>query len=211
MKIKRFNFYLLFFTVYLFSSCSSKPKEEIVDVPGIDSLPQMATCEIVSLVSDSGIIRYRILTDEWLIYDKALQPYWYFPKGAYVEKFDSTLRVDARIKCDTAYFYERRQLWELKGKVHLENLKGEKFDTELLFWDQRTEKVYSDEFIRIEKQDKILTGFGFDSNQELNIYKIRNAKTPQGLFSVDNDQLATPDSVSSVQDTVRLKPKLSRP
>ena len=191
------TFYLLLFTFYFFTSCSGKPKEEIVDVPGIDSLPRMATTEIISLVSDSGTIRYRILTDKWLLYDRAQQPYWFFPKGLYVERFDSVLHVDARIKCDTAYFYERLQLWELRGNVHIENLQDEKFDTELMFWDQRKEKIYSDKFIRIERKDQIWTGFGFDSDQSMTVYTVRK---PQGIFPIDDNQINLSDSESSVND-----------
>ena len=39
------------------------------------------------------------------------------------------------------------------GNVHIQNLKGEQFDTELLYWDQRAQRIYSDEFIRIEQPD----------------------------------------------------------
>jgi LPS export ABC transporter protein LptC len=183
------------------TSCKSGPKEEIVDVPDIDSLPGMATTGITSLISDSGIIRYRIITEEWLIFDKVKQPYWFFPKGVNVERFDSTLHVDARIKSDTAYFYERRQLWELKGHVHLENLQGEKFDTELLFWDQKQERIYSDKFIHIEQKERIITGFGFDSNQSMTVYTIRR---PQGIFPIEGG-INMPDSLAAAEkDTIQL-------
>ncbi|MCL1942720.1 MAG: LPS export ABC transporter periplasmic protein LptC [Candidatus Azobacteroides sp.] len=187
-------------------SCSGEPKEEIVEVPNIDSLPRMTTTVITSLISDSGVMRYRIKTPEWLIFDKTKQPYWYFPKGLDVEKFNLTLHVDARIKCDTAYFYERKQLWKLIGKVHLENLQGEKFDTELLYWDQRTEKIYSDKFIHIEQKERIITGLGFDSNQSMTVYTIRK---PQGIFPVEAGiRTPSPDSLSPEKDTVQLNNKM---
>lgn len=185
----------------LLPSCTRGPKEEVVEVPDIDSLPGMATTGITSLISDSGIIRYRIITEEWLIFDKTKQPYWFFPKGINVERFDSTLHVDARIKSDTAYFYERKQLWELKGNVHLENLQGEKFDTELLFWDQKLEKIYSDKYIHIEQKERIITGIGFDSNQSMTIYTIRK---PQGIFPIEG-KIGVPDSSAAERDTVLLE------
>jgi len=34
------------------------------------------------------------------------------------------------------------------SNVHIQNLKGEKFDTDLLYWDQNKHTIYSDRFIR---------------------------------------------------------------
>ena len=70
------------------------------------------------------------------------------------------------------------------GNVHIQNLKGEQFDTELLYWDQRAQRIYSDEFIRIEQPDRIITGHGFESNQQMTVYTIRK---PEGIFYVDEE------------------------
>lgn len=81
-------------------------------------------------------------------------PYWAFEKGVYLEKFDSLFHIDASIKADTAYYYEKKKLWELRSNVHIRSQRGDKFDTDLLFWDEKQERVYSDKFIRIEQEDK---------------------------------------------------------
>lgn len=171
---------------FLWSACQEK-KEDAVNISNADSLPTMASYCVTSFISDSGVIRYKIITDEWLVYDKVKEPYWYFPQGLYVEQFDLMLNPDAHIRADTAYFYERKKLWHLIGDVHMENLQHEKFDTQELFWDQNREKVYSDKFIRIEQKERIITGIGFDSNQSMTKYVIRK---PQGIFPVENDMNA---------------------
>ena len=43
-----------------------------------DSLPVMDTKGVTTLISDSGITRYRVNTAEWLIYDRKNPPYWAF-------------------------------------------------------------------------------------------------------------------------------------
>lgn len=50
-----------------------------------DSLPVMDTKGVTTLISDSGITRYRVNTAEWLIYDRKKPPYWAFEKGIYLE------------------------------------------------------------------------------------------------------------------------------
>lgn len=180
----------------LFSSCSGKKKELGDAITERDSMAVMDTREVTTLVSDSGVTRYRINTEEWLVFDRKNPPYWAFEKGVYLEKFDSLFRVEASIKADTAYFFNKEELWKLMGNVHIQNLKGERFDTELLYWDQRGRRIYSDEFIRIEQPDRIITGHGFESNQQMTVYTIRK---PEGIFYVDEESAAA-DSLQT--DTI---------
>lgn len=166
----------------LFSSCDGQKKALGKAITERDSLPVMDTRGVVTLISDSGVTRYRINTEEWLMFDKKTPTYWAFEKGIYLEQFDSLFHVDASIQADTAYYYDRERLWKLIGHVDIKNLKGERFNTELLYWNEATQKVYSDKFIRIEQPDKIITGYGFDSNQQMTIYTIHDMG---GIFYVD--------------------------
>ncbi|WP_455584249.1 LPS export ABC transporter periplasmic protein LptC [Bacteroides sp.] len=177
----------------LFPSCGGKKAELGDAITERDSLPSMATLDVVTYISDSGVTRYRMDAAEWLVYDRKKPSYWAFEKGVYLEQFDSLLNVDASIKADTAYYYDKQKLWKLMGHVDIKNRKGERFNTELLYWNQATEKVYSDRFIRIEQPDRIITGRGFDSNQQMTVYQIRNM---EGIFYVDEEEQKAPtDSV----------------
>jgi LPS export ABC transporter protein LptC len=106
--------------------------------------------------------------------------------------------MEANIKADTAYYYEKQKLWKLMGNVVIRNLKGEKFNTELLYWDQNTEKVYSDRFIRIEQPDRIITGRGFDSNQQMTKYTIHK---PEGIFYLEDNGVVAADTTQTTQIT----------
>ena len=182
----------------LLSSCGGKQKAMGEAITERDSLPVMTTLGVTTLISDSGITRYKIITEEWEIYDKKNPPYWAFEKGVYLEKFDSLFHIDASIKADTAYYYEKKKLWELRSNVHIRSQRGDKFDTDLLFWDEKQERVYSDKFIRIEQEDKIITGYGFESNQQMTEYQIYNNT---GIFTVEDT--APADSTKAVANSTR--------
>ncbi|KAA6345047.1 Lipopolysaccharide export system protein LptC [termite gut metagenome] len=156
-----------------------------------DSLPGIQTLGVTGLVSDSGITRYRIETEEWLVYDKKKPSYWAFEKGVYLEKFDSLFNIDAIVKADTAYYYDKQKLWKLVSNVHIQNLKGEEYDTDLLYWDQTTRRIYSDKFIRIKQVDRIITGYGFESDQQMIKPVINNM---EGIFYVNES--APTDSIN---------------
>ena len=163
----------------LFFSACSKPKNEIVEgFKDAAAVPTLRSLDVLTFISDSGVTKYRITAKEWLMFDNAPDPYWLFPQGIYVEKFDPMFRTEASIKGDTATFFKNRQLWRIDGNVHIENVKKELILTEQLFWDQRSRTIYSDSFIHIEKPEEVIEGIGFVSNEQMTNYVIRQ---PQGI------------------------------
>lgn len=180
---------LLLFT----ASCNGDNKEVVVVAFDPETTYTLRTTDYTTQFSDSGITRYRAIAKEFLKFDKAKEPFSYFPEGIYVEKFDTLFNIEASLKADTAYNYEKKGLWKLIGNVRVENLEGKKFETSLFFWDQKEEKVYSDKYIRIQEDDKIITGIGFESNQNMTQYKIFNS---QGVFPVSES--VTTDSAQNI-------------
>ncbi len=87
----------------LLSTSCGKENKEVVDVSfDPEKSYTMKALDISTLISDSGITRYRLNTKKWLVFEKAAEPHWYFPDGVYVEKFDTLFRAEASIKADTA-------------------------------------------------------------------------------------------------------------
>ena len=181
----------------LFPACSGKDKKLAEAISENDTLPSMKSLGVTTLISDSGITRYKIVAEEWLIHDKKNPPYWAFEKGVYLEKIDTLFRVDASIKADTAYYHEKKKIWELRGHVQILSQRGDKFQTDLLFWDEKKEKVYSDKFIQIEQEDKVIKGYGFESNQDLSEYEIKNTT---GIFTIED---TAPTVTTQPQDSLK--------
>ena len=67
----------------LFPACSRGEKNLAEAITERDSLPSMKTLGVTTLISDSGITRYKIITEEWEIYDKKNPPYWAFQNVIY--------------------------------------------------------------------------------------------------------------------------------
>lgn len=182
--------------VMCMASCSKDKTDKIGAVVDRTKLPKLHATEITTIISDSGITRYRITASRWDIYDKAVQPYQEFPDGIYFEKFDPNMKVDANITSKYAKFFENEQLWELKGTVRAMNLQGELFETEQLFWNQRLQKFYSDSLIKITQATRIIKGIGFESNETMTNYTI---KRPQGIFPLnESSNTQTPAPATQV-------------
>ena len=167
----------------LSASCSSD-KKDFVDVT-VDNevIPTMKTLNVETLVSDSGIIRYKITAPSWLVFEEAKDPRWDFNKGLHLEKYDNMRAIAATFECDSAIYLSQRKLWEFIGYVHMTNVAKERFETEHLFWDQRDKKVYTDSFIHIEKSDRIIEGYGFVSNENMTDYTVNRVS---GIFPVSD-------------------------
>lgn len=178
------------------NSCTHKtPQQKIEAIENRAEIPGLDVKEVTTVISDSGITRYRISAPRWQIYDKAIEPYWLFPEGLHLEDFDQNIEVNASVDAKYAHFNQTKQIWELDKDVIAVNLKGEKFETQQLFWDQKFEKIYSDSFITITQATMVITGYGFESDQTMTRYVIRN---PQGIFPIKD----TPQNAQTEQNTV---------
>lgn len=174
-----------------FQSCSSDDDRHGPDIGTRDSLPSLKSIGVSTLISDSGVIRYKMIAEEWFIFDKKDPQYWSFEKGLFIERFNESYKVDAFISCDTAYYYNQRNLWELRGRVLVKNLKGETFKTSLLFWDQAAHRIYSERYMEIDGETRKLSGYNFSSNEQMTDYIIHSSK---GQLPIKDDTPApTPD------------------
>lgn len=174
-------------------SCGKDNVRHAPSVEGKDSLPFMQSYGISTLISDSGIIRYKIVAEEWNIYNTTNPPKWTFVKGILLEKFDSTFHIDWFVQSDTAYCYNQ-QLWELRGRVFIRNQEGTVFTSEELFWDMDRHEIYSNMFMTIRTPERMLQGYNFRSNEQMTRYHVQNSngETP---FNTGSSQ-APSDSVT---------------
>ena len=197
------------------SSCDDEKKEIIAAVTDNETMPTMRTTDVSTFISDSGYTRYHIAAPLWVMYEEAKDPHWEFPEGLQLEQFDNSFRREATVRCSTATFYSQRKLWKLEGKVIMVNTERDSFLTEQIFWDQQKKCVYSDSFIHVVKSDRIIEGYGFDSNESLTDYIVHN---PQIIFqegdmtSRNNETEISSDTLmtDSVSTTRRRRPSRQR-
>lgn len=187
------------------TSCKDDSGLDTAKVDTSVVIPTMLTRDVETLISDSGVTRYRIVTPIWYVYDEVDEPYWRFPEGLNLDKYDNFFRTEATVRADSAIYLKRKQTWQLDGHVSISNVMNEKFLTQQLFWDQRTHKLYSDSFIHIERTDRVLEGYGFESNEQLTRYTIKKVS---GIFpasefkSKAQNQEVSSDSTDAPSDTL---------
>ena len=106
-----------------------------------------------------------------------------FPKGVYIEMYDESGRLARTLRANYAKFIKEQQNWMGQGKVELKNvIKNEQLNTEELFWNRKTKKIFTDKFVTIRQQGDVIYGTGLDAMQDLSDYVITN---PEGTIEVE--------------------------
>lgn len=167
-------------------SCQPNKPQEINELTNREELPSLTLKELTSTISDSGKVKYRFITPEMQQFDQRKEPAIEFPKGLHLYIFDSSEEVDAQIRCNEAIYHQKDELWELRNDVEAVNTKAEIINTELLFWDAKKKTIYSDQFIKITTDTEIITGHGFESDERMDNYKIKNIS---GILQVEEQKL----------------------
>lgn len=182
-----------------FVSCKDKNENLVAFSYDPEKVPTIITDTTSSHISLSDTTSASLVADEWQMFQKAKEPFWYFPKGIYSEFYDKDFSVQATIKADSAWFYNNQSLWKLNGNVHIENAVGEQFESEEFFWNQQEGRVYSDKYIEIRRGQMLIKAVGFRSNQAMTDWQILQPYDSRIPFSEQSSGNASQDSLQLIE------------
>ncbi|WP_052080430.1 LPS export ABC transporter periplasmic protein LptC [Porphyromonas macacae] len=177
-----------------FAGCGGTQTEEDGSENILDTMFSIKTTDVSMLVSDSGVVQYKLDAAEWLIYDKPEKKQWLFNKGFYLENFDTLKNVKAMVSSDTAIQYVEKELWELIGHVVIKDLQGNQVYSPHLFWDKKNRNIYSNDSIYIMTPDRILRGNSFWGKDDLSEYTLYESS---GIIDINEDGYAQEPVVKS--------------
>ena len=173
-----------------------------------DSASMMTSYGVNTLISDSGVIKYRIVTERWDVNTVKNPSRWEFMKGVFFEQFDEHFHVQAYIQADTAWYFDQQRLWKLRGRVNIRNVNGLEYTSEELFWDGLRHEFYSTEFSRIVTPERTLEGSYFRSDESMSHYLVTNSKgsfLASDMSGEASESTSQPESSSS-DDSVFVRP-----
>lgn len=184
---------------FLLASCEGQKGHTAPAVHDRDSASMMISYGVNTLISDSGVIKYRIVTERWEVNTVRNPSRWIFEKGLFFEQFDEKFHVQSYIQCDTAYYYDQKKLWELRSRVSILTKDGLRFTSQQLFWDQASHELYSNVPSRLVTPDRTLEGTYFRSDERMTRYFVSNSR---GSFE-KTDIAGKGDTITSAPDTVK--------
>lgn len=128
-----------------------------------------------TLYSDSGIVKVKVTAPVLLRYIEP-KPLTEMPKGIQIEFYDEHLKVISHLKAGYAIQDVQAHKWEAQRDVVVVNEKGNTLNTEKLIWDENSQLLSSDQFVKITTAEEIIYGNGFEANQDFSRYRIFNVK-----------------------------------
>ena len=167
----------------------------------------MTSYGVNTLISDSGVIKYRIVTERWDVNTVRVPSRWTFEKGVFFEQFDEKFHVQAYIQADTAWYYDQKKLWHLRGRVRIRNINGLIYTSDELFWDGISHELYSNVFSKVVTPERSMEGSYFRSDEQMRHYMVSNSK---GSFEREDmtgenkaeEQPQDPADTATVQEPV---------
>ena len=188
-------------------SCEEQKEHIAPPIYERDSVSVMTTYGVNTLISDSGVIKYKIVTERWDVNTVKNPSCWTFEKGVFFEQFDEKLHVEAYIQADTAWYYDQKKLWHLRGRVRIRNNNGLLYESEELFWDGLRHELYSNVFSKVTTPERSMEGTYFLSDERMTHYTVSNSK---GSFErsdmTGEDTNEEEKEKKSPEDTIKVEP-----
>jgi len=164
------------FAAMILSGCNDVQEHTAPAIRDRDSASVMTSYGVNTLISDSGVIKYKIITERWDVNTIKNPSRWTFEKGVFFEQFDEKFHVQAYIQADTAWYFDQQKLWHLRGRVKIRNINGLLYESEELYWDGVRHELYSNVFSKVTTPERSMEGTYFLSDERMTHYTVSNSK-----------------------------------
>lgn len=161
---------------WVLAACQNPVEHTAPAIHDRDSVAMMTSYGVNTLISDSGVIKYRIVTERWEVNTNRVPSRWIFDKGMLLEQFDEKFHVNSYIQCDTAYYFDQERVWKLYGRVRILTKDGLRFTSEQLTWDENKHELSSYVFSKLVTPERTLQGSYFWSDERMTRYFVSNSK-----------------------------------
>ncbi|MDB9708305.1 LPS export ABC transporter periplasmic protein LptC [Salibacteraceae bacterium] len=171
----------------LVSSCENNI-EDVNRLTNFEELPLQTIYESKITYTDSGRVHLIIEAGKIDRFPAGEEPYDEFNNGIRVLSFNKKGELESEITADRATNFPKRDFMVAKDSVVLKDKEGKMLNTELLNWDNTTNKIYTDKFVKITTPSEILYGDGLEAEQDFSRYEIKNIK---GRIKIDESADST--------------------
>ena len=153
-------------------SCSSKLKQ--AEALNLAETPVQTVDDMFAIQTKNGTVLMRIEAKRMERYDKDTVTYESFPMGFAVYGYTDEGLLETIIISDDARHVTgkrrgrsglQKEIWEAFGNVVVHNVvKQETMETDTLYWDQATNEIYTDCYVKMYSPDGFMQGYGMHSD-----------------------------------------------
>lgn len=150
--------------------------EKVNPLGNRDTIPAAHATDVEIMVSDSSFVRVKIVSPELKEFPVAdsLEPKTEFPQGLVATFYNKSMHVESTLVAGYAIYHTKKKLFEASRDVVIRNFsQDQELHTQLLWWDEINEKIWSDQAVTIITSGGTTYGdSGFESDQNFTKYNI---------------------------------------
>ncbi len=169
--IKPFGTWLLLLAMV---ACGADEVDKIKVSASHKDLPVEVGSNITINYTDSGYLKAKVFAPMLERYANENRMETEMRQGITAYFYDNRGKVTSYIKSKYAIRNERDRTLTARNDVNVVNNKGDTLRTEELVWDEKTDRIYSDKFVKITSPDRIILGSGLESNTEFSRFRVLN-------------------------------------
>ncbi|NOT32901.1 MAG: LPS export ABC transporter periplasmic protein LptC [Candidatus Eisenbacteria bacterium] len=133
-------------------------------------LPDQEVSDFSVDETDAGAIQWKLYAQSAAIYNaRALIA----GRVVRVDFFGRDGKRTSTLTADEGELHQVAHDMIARGHVVMQTTEGTRMTTEELRFDNDSQKIFSDRFVRIERRGNVLTGYGFESDPNLEHYEFK--------------------------------------
>lgn len=149
--------------------CEEKVRPSVVAIPQSDVASQESWNSTVTF-TDSGKVKAILWSGHISVF--TLQQYTQLDDSMHVDFFDEREKHTSSLTARRGRVDDRTRDFEAHENVIVVSDSGTTLQTEKLFWNNDTRKIFTDAYVEITSPTEIIRGYGMESDQSLKNYKI---------------------------------------
>lgn len=137
--------------------------------------------DVTIIYSKEGDVKARLKTKTFQHIQNTSVPYIEMKNGLQVDFFTDGLQPQSTLTAKYGKYFEGTGNVLVRDSVVVSNYRHEQLNTEELIWNEKLQKFYTQQFVKITTPTQIIYGNGLESNQNFTQYKITNIKGMIGI------------------------------
>lgn len=142
--------------------------------------------DVEVVYSELGQVKARIIAPRLIRGTKDNDDFMEYPEGLTVYNYNTNMEIESKMSANYGISYEKKEEVMVRDNVILVNIKGEKLNSEELWWNRQSKKITSDKFVKVTTAEEEIIGYGFDANEDFSEYTVRNVKM---ITTIDDPNL----------------------
>lgn len=150
------------------AGCGGEPRQSSMPTP--EELPDQEVSDFVATETDQGRI-------EWKMYARSAATYrarnTIVARGVRIDFFDEQGERSSTLSADSGEMNDLNHDMTARGNVVIQATEGTRMTTDLLHFVNRTQRIVTESFVRVERRGDVLTGYGFESDPDLKNFQFK--------------------------------------